>query len=70
MPTRLQRLIGYQVHQPNVGWVEGRDPLEWLMGQTDQVGSAQDHLPADQAALVAAYYENPSAFMEAVHGAT
>ncbi|MEN9856714.1 MAG: hypothetical protein RLZZ157_1840 [Pseudomonadota bacterium] len=70
MPTRLQRLIGYQVHQPNVGWVEGRDPLEWLMGQTNQVGSAQDHLPADQAALVAAYYENPSAFMEAVHGAT
>ncbi len=29
-PERLQRLMGYFVHQPNLGQVEGRDPIEIL----------------------------------------
>ena len=32
-PERLQRLLGYFVHQPNLGQVEGRDPIELLHGK-------------------------------------
>jgi hypothetical protein len=30
LPERLQRLLGYFVHTPNLGCVDGRDPLDWL----------------------------------------
>lgn len=43
LPTRVQKLIGYQVHRPNLGWIEERDPLEWLNGATGAVAAAQDH---------------------------
>ena len=33
LPERLQRLIGYFVHQPNLGQIEGRDPIEFLQGK-------------------------------------
>src|SRR5262249_49140430 len=39
LPERLQRLIGYQVHRPNLGWIEGRDPIEWLHGRTGLVAA-------------------------------
>lgn len=29
-PERLKRLIGYQMHRPNLGGWEGRDPIEFL----------------------------------------
>jgi ectoine hydroxylase-related dioxygenase (phytanoyl-CoA dioxygenase family) len=29
-PERLQRLVGYFVHEPNLGALEGRDPIESL----------------------------------------
>jgi ectoine hydroxylase-related dioxygenase (phytanoyl-CoA dioxygenase family) len=53
LPERLQRLIGYQTHRPNLGWVEGRDPLEWLHGQTRALAAAQDNLTPRQASLLA-----------------
>lgn len=43
-PERLQRLIGYQIHRPNLGWIEGRDPLEWLRGETGALAAAADNL--------------------------
>lgn len=46
MPERLQRLIGYQVHRPNLGWVEGRDPLEWLYGGGSEQNRQGDGLVA------------------------
>jgi ectoine hydroxylase-related dioxygenase (phytanoyl-CoA dioxygenase family) len=52
LPRRLQRLIGYQVHRPNLGWVEGRDPIEWLSGEVGDLASAQDHLPPEVLARV------------------
>jgi ectoine hydroxylase-related dioxygenase (phytanoyl-CoA dioxygenase family) len=54
LPERLQRLIGYQIHRPNLGWVEGRDPIEWLHGSTGALASAGDNLtPRQEAALAA-----------------
>jgi ectoine hydroxylase-related dioxygenase (phytanoyl-CoA dioxygenase family) len=56
MPERLQRLLGYQVHRPNLGWIEERDPLEWLNGAIGELAPAQDHLTPTQAARVAAFH--------------
>ncbi len=53
LPERLQRLIGYQLHRPNLGWVEERDPIEWLHGRTGELASAHDNLTPMQEALVA-----------------
>lgn len=55
LPTPLQRLIGYQIHRPNLGWVEGRDPLEWLNGQTGALASVQDNLTPVQTEMLGAY---------------
>jgi hypothetical protein len=56
LPERAQQLIGYQVHRPSLGWVEGRDPIEWLRGGVCDVGLTQDHLPAGDDAIVENYY--------------
>lgn len=56
LPERLQRLIGYQVHRPSLGWVEERDPLEWLRGEVSEVAAARDHFtPELQQRLEAAF---------------
>lgn len=47
LPERLQRLIGYQVHRPNLGWVEEQDPIEWLRGNVGPVAAAKDHFTPD-----------------------
>jgi hypothetical protein len=52
LPERLQRLIGYQLHRPNLGWVEERDPIEWLHGRTGSLAAADDNLTPAQDALV------------------
>ena len=44
LPVRLQQLIGYQIHRPNLGWVEGRDPIAWLNGETGALAAARDNL--------------------------
>ena len=53
LPTELQRMVGYQVHCPNLGWVEGRDPIEWLRGEIGQVAPARDNLRAADAVALA-----------------
>jgi ectoine hydroxylase-related dioxygenase (phytanoyl-CoA dioxygenase family) len=53
LPERLQRLIGYQLHRPNLGWVEERDPIEWLHGRTGELAEPNDNLTPVQEALVA-----------------
>ncbi len=44
LPERLQRLLGYQVHRPNLGWVEGQDPIRWLRGEIDTLAPVEDNL--------------------------
>jgi hypothetical protein len=58
LPEQAQRLIGYQVHRPNLGWIEERDPLDWLHGEVGAVAAAQDHFtPELKARLEAALGE-------------
>ncbi len=52
LPERLQQLIGYQIHRPNLGWVEGRDPIDWLHGRTGALAAAADNLTPYQAAAL------------------
>jgi hypothetical protein len=54
LPERLQRLIGYQLHRPNLGWVEGRDPLLWLHGDVGALAPADDNLTMAQERMLAA----------------
>lgn len=59
LPPALQRMIGYQIHRPNLGWVEGRDPIEWLRREIGDVAAAQDNLTPKQAAILAAALGEP-----------
>lgn len=52
LPERVQRLIGYQMHLPNLGWIEERDPIEWLRGEFEDLAPAEDNLTEIQEALV------------------
>jgi ectoine hydroxylase-related dioxygenase (phytanoyl-CoA dioxygenase family) len=53
---KLQRLIGYNVHRPNLGWVNGHDPITLLNGASlDGIG-AEDFLTEEQTALLEQFY--------------
>ncbi|MBL8544307.1 MAG: phytanoyl-CoA dioxygenase family protein [Hyphomonadaceae bacterium] len=41
-PEPLQRLLGYQMHRPNLGGWEGQDPIRWL----EDVHAPQAHIDA------------------------
>ncbi len=58
LPEKLQRLIGYQVHRPNLGWVEGDDPFEWLHGRVGHVSAAKDNLTPEQGAMLEVVMSN------------
>jgi ectoine hydroxylase-related dioxygenase (phytanoyl-CoA dioxygenase family) len=46
-PERLQRLLGYFVHEPNLGCVEGQDPLGLLNGALKVNAEFKQFLPAE-----------------------
>ena len=52
LPEALQRLIGYAVHEPFLGWHDLQDPIELLRGYEDQSAGARDLIPEGQAAAV------------------
>lgn len=47
LPERLQKLLGYFVHMPNLGQVEGRDPVELLRGESVVNAGFEEFLPAE-----------------------
>ena len=47
-PEKLQQLVGYQAHRPNLGWVEGQDPSILLRRSADKAMlPTKDLLPPD-----------------------
>lgn len=46
-PKRLQRLLGYFVHEPNLGCVEGQDPIRLLEGTLVTNGEFKEFMPAE-----------------------
>ncbi len=54
-PENLQRLIGYQMHRPNLGGWEGQDPIEHLRGRAGALPHVDALTPEIKAQLVAHY---------------
>ena len=52
LPEPLQRLIGYAVHEPFLGWHDLQDPIEPLRGYEDQSAGARDLIPEGQDAAM------------------
>ena len=44
-PVKLQELLGYAMHKPNLGFVNGQDPKALLDPDTDETSGFQDYLP-------------------------
>ncbi|MEQ1818926.1 MAG: phytanoyl-CoA dioxygenase family protein [Terricaulis sp.] len=55
-PESLQRLIGYQMHRPNLGGWEGRDPICALDDEQSLPGPHIDALTPDIARQLKAHY--------------
>jgi ectoine hydroxylase-related dioxygenase (phytanoyl-CoA dioxygenase family) len=55
-PERLQRLIGYQMHRPNLGGWEGQDPIAYL-GDERTPQPHKDALTPEIAAQLRSLYE-------------
>lgn len=53
LPERLQRLLGYFVHEPNLGSLEGQDPLKLLSGELTINGPFNEFLPEEVRPLLA-----------------
>jgi ectoine hydroxylase-related dioxygenase (phytanoyl-CoA dioxygenase family) len=45
--NRLQRLLGYFVHEPNVGCVEGKNPIKLVEGENIVNGRFEEFIPAE-----------------------
>jgi hypothetical protein len=63
LPERVQRLIGYQLHRPNLGWIEGQDPIRWLKGEIGSIAPAADNLTPAHEALLAAIQQSPENYL-------
>jgi ectoine hydroxylase-related dioxygenase (phytanoyl-CoA dioxygenase family) len=55
LPERLQRLLGYFVHQPNLGCLEGRDPIDLLHGENLENSGFREFLPEEARRILADY---------------
>lgn len=53
LPERLQRVLGYFVHEPNLGSLEGQDPIGLLTGELTINGNFREFLPEEVRPLLA-----------------
>ncbi|MBU0799787.1 MAG: phytanoyl-CoA dioxygenase family protein [Alphaproteobacteria bacterium] len=56
-PERLQRLIGYFAHEPNLGSVEGQDPILLLQGKDIVNAGFEEFLSEESRVLLREYRE-------------
>lgn len=55
LPERLQRLLGYFIHEPNLGCVEGRDPILLLQGENIVNSGFQEFLSKEDQQFLQEY---------------
>jgi ectoine hydroxylase-related dioxygenase (phytanoyl-CoA dioxygenase family) len=53
LPAALQKLIGYSIHAPNLGWYEGQDPGVVLERGFVDTLAAKDYMPPEIEAMLA-----------------
>ena len=58
-PEELQRLLGYQITKPNVGWVEGMEPLEWIKRGRPELIAAVDSIRDEQTIMIKTMRDSP-----------
>jgi hypothetical protein len=63
LPERLQRLLGYQLHRPNLGWVEGQDPIRWLHGEVRTLAPVEDNLSPFYETILHDLEQNPDNYL-------
>jgi ectoine hydroxylase-related dioxygenase (phytanoyl-CoA dioxygenase family) len=59
-PERLQKLLGFFVHQPNLGCVEGQDPIELIKSSNVVNGRFQEFLTEEDQKLLREYRQSVS----------
>jgi ectoine hydroxylase-related dioxygenase (phytanoyl-CoA dioxygenase family) len=55
-PKRLQELVGYFVHKPNLNMIDGRDPMEYLNDEDVVAKGFKDYMPTHVENLLQRYY--------------
>lgn len=60
-PERLQRLLGYFVHIPNLGSVDGIDPFEYVNGLQQEKIQFKDFMGEEEQAILDAHYNDTDA---------
>lgn len=60
-PNRLQRLLGYFVHEPNLGCVEGQDPICLVEGKQIINGRFEEFIPQEVQGILAEYRKKVAA---------
>jgi ectoine hydroxylase-related dioxygenase (phytanoyl-CoA dioxygenase family) len=57
-PERLQRLLGYFVHEPNMGCVEGQDPIRLVRGENIVNGEFKEFMPQEIRPMLKEHRDN------------
>lgn len=57
LAPRLQELLGYRIHRPNLGWYEGQDPSVVLDGNPPDVLAARDFFAPEITDAIKEYYQ-------------
>ncbi len=57
LPEQLQRLVGYAIHVPNLGWYEGQDPSVVLGSGKSDTLAAGDYMPPELEVSLKEHYE-------------
>ncbi len=57
LPEQLQRLVGYAIHVPNLGWSEGEDPSVVLGSGKSNTLAARDYMLPELELSLKEHYE-------------
>jgi ectoine hydroxylase-related dioxygenase (phytanoyl-CoA dioxygenase family) len=57
LPEQLRQLIGYAIHEPQLGWYEGQDPMVALQNDVPDALAARDYMPPVIAEAIRQHYE-------------
>ena len=57
LPEPLRQLVGYAIHEPQLGWYEGQDPMVTLQNEVPDTLAARDYVPPAIAEALRQHYE-------------
>ncbi len=55
LSRKLRELVGYAIHEPNLGWYEGQSPEHYLSANTNEPMATEDHFTPEQSQILKAY---------------